>query len=130
MMHIIVSEFRIVMQKREIQFKFSIYRTLVSTDSSQIFQRKRRADGTYYGVKRFDSRTSAGFDANGVYHYYELDPVTTDDHGSQPYVWQCVVYRTPKSMFASSLAGSTEILIASRRFAIPLVPETIPFFFH
>lgn len=40
--------------------KFSIYRTLVSTDSSQIFQRKRRADGTYYGVKRFDSRTSAG----------------------------------------------------------------------
>lgn len=61
--------------------KFSIYRTLVSTDSSQIFQRKRRADGTYYGVKRFDSRTSAGFDANGVYHYYELDPVTTDDQG-------------------------------------------------
>ena len=64
--------------------KFGIYRTLMSTDSSQIFQRKRKADGTYYGVKRFDSRTSAEFDADassGIYHYYELDPVTTDDQG-------------------------------------------------
>ena len=44
------------------------------------------------------------------------------DHGSQPYVWQCVEYWMPR--FAFPL---TEISIPSSRFALPLVPLILPF---
>lgn len=64
---------------------FSVYRTNMSTDSSQIFQLKKKSDGTYYGVKRFDSAMSSEFDAerskDSMYHYYVIDSATPADQG-------------------------------------------------
>ncbi len=67
---------------------FSVYRTNVSTDRSQIYQLKQDETGNYYGVIRFDSATSPEFDKEssensnyGAYHYYVVDSAKVSDGG-------------------------------------------------
>ena len=63
---------------------FSVYRTNISTDTSQIYQLKKDSNGNYYGIKRFDSATSAEFDtegSSGAYHYYTLASAAEGDGG-------------------------------------------------
>ncbi|OUP86200.1 hypothetical protein B5F07_02600 [Lachnoclostridium sp. An169] len=63
---------------------FRVYRTLVSTDSSQIFKLTENEDGTYSAVKKFDSSTSSDFDKelsdeNEPYHIYNHTAVAEDN---------------------------------------------------
>ncbi len=65
--------------------KFTVYRTNISTDSSQIYQLKQDGNGNYYGVKRFDSATSSEFDVenskDSAYHYYVVNSAKASDAG-------------------------------------------------
>ncbi len=106
---------------------FSVYRTNISTDSSQIYQMKKDKAGNYYGVKRFDSATSPEFDAerseDSAYHYYTIDSASEGDSGeylsvyySSSKYWDEVYVSTafknltvnPKNTSASGGEGSKE----------------------
>lgn len=59
-----------------------VYLSLISADTSAIFQLVPNGDGTYTGRKRYDSRTSEGFEvtSNGD-HLYRIPSVQKSDEG-------------------------------------------------
>lgn len=59
-----------------------VYLSLISADTSVIFQLVPNGDGTYTGRKRYDSRTSEGFEvtSNGD-HLYRIPSVQKSDEG-------------------------------------------------
>lgn len=59
-----------------------VYLSLISADTSAIFQLVPQQDGTYVGRKRYDSRTSAGFEvtSNGD-HMYKISSLQKSDEG-------------------------------------------------
>lgn len=61
----------------------AVYLTLISADTSAIFQLIPQEDGTYIGTKRFDSRTSEEFDgeASEDYHIYHISSYQAGDAG-------------------------------------------------
>lgn len=66
--------------------KMVVNRTLVSTDTSAIFQLTKNPDGTYNGFKKYDSRTSPEFDAeesakSDAYHIYQIPSFKKSDEG-------------------------------------------------
>ena len=97
---------------------FSVYRTNTATDTSQIFQLRSNSDGSYYGIKKYDSTVSPEFDAekskNGVRHYYTINHVDVDDAGeylsvyysSNPYADNLYVSTEFKSLSVNSTGGS------------------------
>lgn len=68
--------------------ELGVYRTNISTDTSQIYKLTAKEDGTYSAVKRYDSSESPEFDKEAsdasVYsatHIYKKSGVTLDDAG-------------------------------------------------
>ena len=66
--------------------KMIVHRTLVSTDTSAIFQLIKNPDGTYHGFKKYDSRSSLEFDAeesakSDAYHIYQIPSFKKSDEG-------------------------------------------------
>lgn len=68
--------------------ELGVYRTNISTDTSQIYKLTAKEDGTYFAVKRYDSSESPEFDKEAsdasVYsatHIYKKSGVTLDDAG-------------------------------------------------
>lgn len=68
--------------------RFFVYRTLVSTDTSQIFKLTSNGNGTYSAVKKYDSAVSPEFDAKAseestysAYHIYNRSSVKQEDAG-------------------------------------------------
>lgn len=59
-----------------------VFLSLMSADTSAIFQLVPREDGTYSGRKRYDSRTSEGFEvtSNGD-HMYQIPSLQKSDEG-------------------------------------------------
>lgn len=59
-----------------------VYLSLISADTSAIFQLIPQEDGTYIGRKRYDSRTSTGFEvtSNGD-HLYKIPFIQKSDAG-------------------------------------------------
>lgn len=60
----------------------SVYLSLISADTSAIFQLVPQEDGTYSGIKKYDSRTFEGFerDASGN-HVYHIASFQESDSG-------------------------------------------------
>lgn len=59
-----------------------VYLSLISADTSAIFQLIPQGDGTYTGKKRFDSRTSEGFSVtNNGSHLYQIPSLQKSDAG-------------------------------------------------
>lgn len=68
--------------------ELGVYRTNISTDTSQIYKLTAKEDGTYSAVKKYDSSESPEFDKEAsdasVYsatHIYKKSGVTLDDAG-------------------------------------------------
>lgn len=68
--------------------ELGVYRTNISTDTSQIYKLTAKEDGTYSAVKKYDSSESPEFDKKAsdasVYsatHIYKKSGVTLDDAG-------------------------------------------------
>lgn len=68
--------------------ELEVYRTNISTDTSQIYKLTAKEDGTYSAVKKYDSSESPEFDKEAsdasVYsatHIYKKSGVTLDDAG-------------------------------------------------
>ena len=68
--------------------ELGVYRTNISTDTSQIYKLTAKEDGTYYAVKKYDSSESPEFDKESSYasvysamHIYKKSGVTQDDAG-------------------------------------------------
>ena len=68
--------------------ELGVYRTNISTDTSQIYKLTAKEDGTYSAVKKYDSSESPEFDKEAsdasVYsatHIYKKSGVTLDDSG-------------------------------------------------
>lgn len=68
--------------------ELGVYRTNISTDTSQIYKLTAKEDGTYSAVKKYDSSESPEFDKEAsdasVYsatHIYKKSSVTLDDAG-------------------------------------------------
>ncbi len=59
-----------------------VFLSLISADTSAIFQLVPQGDGTYTGRKRYDSRTSTGFEvtSNGD-HMYKIPSLQKSDEG-------------------------------------------------
>lgn len=74
--------------KEEKNIELGVYRTNISTDTSQIYKLTAKEDGTYSAVKKYDSSESPEFDKEAsdasVYsatHIYKKSGVTLDDAG-------------------------------------------------
>lgn len=62
--------------------KMYVYLSQLSADTSAVFQLVPQGDGTYIGKKKYDSRTSTGFEvtSNGD-HLYKIPSVQKSDEG-------------------------------------------------
>lgn len=65
------------------EVNLALWLTQISADTSAIFQLIPQEDGTYTGIKRFDSRTSEEFDkeASVDYHIYRISSCQKSDTG-------------------------------------------------
>lgn len=62
--------------------RMSVYLSLISADTSAIFQLVPQGNGIYTGKKRFDSRTSEGFSVtNNGSHLYQIPSLQKSDAG-------------------------------------------------
>ena len=92
--------------------ELGVYRTNISTDTSQIYKLTAKEDGTYSAVKKYDSSESPEFDKEAsdasVYsatHIYKKSGVTLDDAGE--YI---SVYYSSSSQSRIYVCRATKIL--------------------